>query len=111
MEEDTVKTQAATTTRGKWLRIVFMVLFGVVYTIVEMVILAIAVFQALSTLFTNEQNARLLPLGDSLSTYVCQIMRYLTYNSEELPFPFQDWPEPRQLTDTRQAAKPPTKSV
>jgi hypothetical protein len=32
-------------------------------------------------------------LGQALATYTYQIIRYLTFNTEERPFPFDsDWP-------------------
>ena len=30
--------------------------------------------------------------GQSLATYTYQIVMYLTFNTEEQPFPFADWP-------------------
>jgi len=45
-------------------------------------------------LFTAETNKALEQLGQSLATYTYQIVRYLTYNTEERPFPFDlDWPD------------------
>jgi hypothetical protein len=36
----------------------------------------------------------LLSFGDSLSQYVAQIGRFGTFNSDEKPWPFADWPTP-----------------
>jgi hypothetical protein len=44
-------------------------------------------------LFSGETNAQLLILGQGLATYSYQIVLYLTFNSEERPFPFIDWPQ------------------
>jgi hypothetical protein len=44
-------------------------------------------------LFTGDTNERLLTLGQNLSTYVYQITLFLTFNSDEHPYPFGDWPD------------------
>lgn len=76
-----------------WLRGLFMLLFAVIYSIAEIVIVGVAVFQFLSTLVVGHTNERLLRFGAQLSTFVYQILQYVTYNSEERPFPFANWPE------------------
>ena len=45
-------------------------------------------------LFTGETNQKLQEFGKSLATYTNQIILYLTFNTEERPFPFDvDWPK------------------
>ena len=36
---------------------------------------------------------RLVKLGQSLSTYIYQILTFLTFNSNEHPYPFGAWPK------------------
>ena len=79
--------------RATWLRALFMLLFVVIYSIAEIVIAAVVLFQVFSVLFTGGTNERLLILGQNLSTYVYQIMLFLTFNSDEHPYPFGDWPD------------------
>ncbi|MBN1239822.1 MAG: DUF4389 domain-containing protein [Gammaproteobacteria bacterium] len=77
-----------------WLRLVFMLVFVVLYGIAELVTAAVVVLQFLWVLFTGEPNAKLRAFGQSLATYTYQVFRYLTYNSERRPFPFDlDWPQ------------------
>jgi hypothetical protein len=78
--------------RNVWMRALYMVLFAVIYSIAEFVVVAVVLLQFLFTLFTARQNDRLLLLGQSLSTYLYQILLYLTYNTEYMTFPFGDWP-------------------
>lgn len=75
-----------------WLRGLYMLLFAIFYSVAEIVILVVVVFQFLLALFTARTNARLVLFGKSLSTYVYQVMLYLTFNSEDKPFPFGEWP-------------------
>jgi len=75
-----------------WLRGLFMLLFVVIYSVAEIIVAAVVVLQWLFTLFTGSGNQQLRTFGQSLSTFVYQIMRYWTFNSDEKPFPFSDWP-------------------
>ena len=80
-----------------WLRGLFIVIFAVIYSIAEVVLVAVVVFQFLATLFTGETNARLRAFALSLAAFIYQIVTYVTFNSEEKPFPFGPWPESRSL--------------
>jgi len=80
------------TSKSKWIRLLFMILFGIIINIVEMVIWIIAAFQFIVTLFIGKPNANLATFSDGLTTYAYQMMRYLTYNNEVKPFPFTPWP-------------------
>jgi hypothetical protein len=77
---------------NKFLRFIFMVLFVVVYKLLDVVLLLVVAVQFLFHLFTDNDNETLRQFGDGLSCYYYQIYRYLTYNTEEKPFPFSDWP-------------------
>jgi hypothetical protein len=78
--------------RSTWLRLLFMILFIVLWGISRLVILAAVILQFFWVLFTGQTNSRLGRFGLSLATYSYQIILYLTYNSEEQPFPFAEWP-------------------
>jgi hypothetical protein len=76
-----------------WLRLVFIVIFAVAWWIAEFVLTAVIVIQFLWVLFTGLPNERLRSFGQSLSRYAYQLFRYMTFNSDERPFPFDlDWP-------------------
>ncbi|MEH6559226.1 MAG: DUF4389 domain-containing protein [Oceanicoccus sp.] len=76
-----------------WKRALYMLLFAVFYSIAEMVLFAVVVFQFLFKLVTGETNERLLDFGQSLATYVYQIVQFLNFNTENHPYPFGEWPE------------------
>jgi hypothetical protein len=95
-------------TRGEtWVRALYMVLFGVIYNVAEIVLLAVVVLQFVLTLLTGKTNARLLSFGDALSTYVYQIFRFLTYNTEDKPFPFGPWPSTDEPQGQEETSDPP----
>ena len=75
-----------------WLRLLFMILFLALWGISRFVVLAVVVLQFFWVLIGGKTNARLAVFGQSLATYTYQIVRYLTFNTEERPFPFSDWP-------------------
>jgi hypothetical protein len=53
----------------------------------------VVVLGFLWVLFTGEINRELQQTGQSLASYIYQIVRYLTFNSEKKPFPFgEGWP-------------------
>ena len=79
--------------RATWLRLFFMLVMALLYSVSRVVIGALVLLQFFWVLFTGRSNVRLLNFGQSLATYTYQIVRYLTYNTEERPFPFDaDWP-------------------
>lgn len=81
--------------RGEtWLRGFFMVVYALIFTVAKIVIAAVVIFQFGSMLLSGKLNDRLLFFGQSLSIYTYQILRYLTYNQDEKPFPLSKWPEP-----------------
>ncbi len=78
--------------KGTWIRGVMILLFTIFYSIAEIMVTAVVIFQFLYVLFTGERNPRLLEFGQSLSMYIYQMMQFFTFNSEEKPFPFGEWP-------------------
>ena len=78
--------------RRTWSRGLYMLLFGLVFWIAEFLLVMAALFQFGFVLFTGQSNDRLLSFSDDLGRVFYQLVRYLTFNSEEKPFPFSDWP-------------------
>ena len=76
-----------------WLRSLFMVLFLLVYRIVDLIVLLVAICQWFYVLITGDANQSLVQFAASLARYAAQIVDYLGHNSDEKPFPFSDWPE------------------
>ena len=79
--------------QGFWFRVLYMVLFTIIYSVAEVVAWAVVVLQLAHRLFTGRLQAGLLSFGAQLSRYIYQIWRYLTFNSECLPWPFGNWPQ------------------
>lgn len=78
---------------SSWIRLLFMLAFAVVlYLVLAPVILVIMVVQALFAILTGTPNSNLRYFSAALDKCIYQALRYLTYNSEERPFPFSDFP-------------------
>ena len=84
-------------------------LFVIFYSVAEIVISVVVLFQFLLALFTGNTNERLLKLGQSLGTYVYQILQFLTFNSDYHPYPFGAWPKgaPKESTKKSKPAIEP----
>jgi hypothetical protein len=79
--------------RSTWMRLLFMLVIVVFYAVSRIVVTVVVVVQFFHVLFTGQANEPLKRFGQSLSTYTYQMLRYLTFNTEERPFPFDaDWP-------------------
>ncbi len=79
--------------RRTWRRLLFMLLFTVLYGVAELVLTFLVLFQAGAALITGHPNRRLRELGHELASYVYTILLYLTFRSDERPYPFGPWPE------------------
>ena len=88
------------TASNTWLRGLFIIVFAVIFSIAEVLLTAVVVFQFLATLFTGDANARLRAFGLSLAAFIYQIVAFMTFNSDEKPFPFGPWPEGTALGRT-----------
>jgi len=88
-----------------WLRSLFMVLFFIVYRIMDILVLLVALSQWIYVLLTGDANASLGRFAGGLAAYVAQIIQYLSYKTEEKPFPFSDWPQSLPVVSDQSASK------
>jgi hypothetical protein len=86
--------------RSTWIRLLFMLILAAAWTIAEIVLIAVAVLQFLTLLFTGRTIDNLTGFGRGLADYMAAIVRFQTFVTEDLPFPFAPWPStspPAQL--------------
>jgi len=79
--------------RSIWLRLFYMIVLVFAYGVAEFITFAVVVFQFLNSLFTGRRNDRLTRLGRNLARYFQQITVFMTFATEEKPFPFAPWPD------------------
>ncbi|MFP4559771.1 MAG: DUF4389 domain-containing protein [Thiohalorhabdus sp.] len=76
-----------------WIRGLYMLLFALIFNLAELVLAAVALFQFAAHLLAGEPNTRLRAFGAHLGAYLQEIAAFLTYASEDRPFPFAPWPD------------------
>ncbi len=76
------------------LRILYSLLFAVAVSVLETVVLVLVSFQLVYTLITkSEPPDRVTDAGNRVTAYFYRVLRWLTHNEVEKPFPFSDFPE------------------
>lgn len=75
-----------------WIRGLFMLLMVLILHVAGTVLFVIALIQFLIMLMNGTPNARLASFGRSLAHYFRQAVEFLTFATDEIPFPFNDWP-------------------
>ena len=88
---DDIKTHMKS--KNIWKRGLFMLLFAVLYGVAEIVLAVVAVFQFGHALITGKPNDNVTRFGYSVGRYIFEITLFVTFNTEERPFPFSPWPE------------------
>ncbi|MDX1455644.1 MAG: DUF4389 domain-containing protein [Gammaproteobacteria bacterium] len=101
---DTDELKENLKSQDTWLRLVFIVLYGAILWATSVVLGLVVVFQFLMMLFTRHTQESLVSFGASLAEFVRQIVAYLTFNTEEKPFPFGDWPAGNKPAAKKKAA-------
>lgn len=94
MDNEHIKSNL--TSSKHWLRLIFMLVFAAVLQIASIVMWVLVIAQFIFSLITGEDNINLRKFGHSLSIYIFDTLKFLTYASEEKPFPFADWPRADQ---------------
>jgi len=79
-----------------WIRLVYMAFFAVCLQVAAFIMWVLVVLQFLFALITGADNTNLRKFGSSLSTFIFSALKFLTFNSEDKPFPFADWPKPEE---------------
>jgi hypothetical protein len=81
-------------------RLLYIVLFSVIFYLCIFILLALVIFQFLHLVLTGEKNDKVTDFAGDFSKYMGSISAYVSLASERKPFPFQDWKE-----DTMPAAE------
>jgi uncharacterized protein DUF4389 len=74
---------------SQWTRLLYMLLFGVILYFVMAVLCVVVVVQAVFSLVTGSANENIQEFSKDLSRYITQIVLFLTYNENEMPYPFK----------------------
>lgn len=73
-------------------RVLYMLLFAIVFWIVSWTLAITAIAQLLIRLSSGRPSAELARFGGSLARYTSQIVEYLTFVTERVPYPIGEFP-------------------
>lgn len=88
-EEPSVEVQPKT--NEIWSRGLYMLLFLMILGLVKGVVFIVAVIQFILVAVNKTTNAPLRNFGQGLSTYLYNITQFLIFNTDNKPFPFEEW--------------------
>jgi Domain of unknown function (DUF4389) len=75
------------------IRVLYMLLFAVALWVMFWVLAATVIAQLLLTLLAGESNVELLKFSKGISSYLSQVVEFLTFLTDTPPFPFAAWPD------------------
>ncbi len=75
-----------------WARLLYMVLFVLIFGVAEFVLYLTAAIGFLFRLFDKPINSQVRSVGHSIGLYLKEIADFLSFNTETAPFPFAKWP-------------------
>jgi len=73
-----------------WIRFAYMVLFTVLLMAARLVISLVVIVQFALVLLTGNDNENLRNLGQGLGKWVYQTLMFLTFNTNDKPFPLMN---------------------
>jgi hypothetical protein len=78
--------------RSIWLRGLLMILMALAYQLVSTLLFFLALIQFVLAVVSDGANVRLMTMGRSLGRYQSQVADFVSFSTEDVPFPFSDWP-------------------
>lgn len=82
-----------------WIRGIYMLLFLIITRLTELVVAVVMLIQFVLKAATGNINKNLMTFGSQLSKYLFAIVQFQTFNTEEKPFPFDQWPQGDELSE------------
>jgi hypothetical protein len=78
--------------RKWWVRVLFMFVMALAFQIAAWALVLVALVQLVLAIAGETPHERLRAFGRGVGRYLAQIAEFVTFGTEELPFPFGDWP-------------------
>ena len=85
-------TTVAMAPRKWWVRALMLLLMALAFHLVAGLLICMALLQLVLLLATGGPNDRLRIFGADVGRYLAQIAQFVSFASEEAPFPFSEWP-------------------
>jgi hypothetical protein len=78
--------------QSTWRRIAYMVLFVITFNVAEIVLAFVVGLQILFKLATGRPLDTMIELGREIGDYLRQVVNFLTFASDDMPYPISPWP-------------------
>ena len=75
---------------SKWIRFLFMILYGFVINFVITICIGLAIIQFLFYLFTSKPNTSIANFNSHLLEFFHDSLAFLLFQTEDKPFPFKE---------------------
>ena len=83
------------------IRLLFTILFMIVFEILKIIIQVSVLFQYVYLLISKTYNSPVRNFSNKVSVYAYKVLRYITLNENEKPYPFKDFPKEFELPETK----------
>jgi hypothetical protein len=91
--------QVTTSRKQVAIRLLYTLLYVAIFELVKTIVLLITLFEYFILLITLRHNEPARTFGNKVAAYGYRVMRYLTLNENQRPFPFADFPAEIELPD------------
>ena len=91
--------QVTTTRKQVAIRLLYTLLYVAIFEVVKTIILLITLFEYFFLLITLRHNEPARTFANRVAAYGYRVMRYLTLNDNQRPFPFADFPAEIELPE------------
>lgn len=92
MSEGTSDVKTNVKNVDTWLRGLFIVVYAVISYVLFWIIWLVVIFQFIMKVLTANLNPNVMNFSGGLTRYAFQILEYVTFQSEERPWPIGPWP-------------------
>ena len=93
------ESQGAVTRKQIAIRLLYTLLYVAIFEVVKTIILLITLFEYFFLLLTLQHNQPARAFANRVATYGYRLMRYMTLNENQRPFPFSEFPAEIELPD------------
>lgn len=90
---------------GQWLRIFPLLFFGLIAWFVLLGCFVMAAIQFVVVIVTDEPNQQLREFGARIGAYVREVIEYMIYGCDQMPFPFAPFPGTKPKPARRKTTK------
>jgi hypothetical protein len=89
----------AVTRKAIGIRLLYCVIFLIVFEIIKIIIQVTVLFQFVYLFITKEYNVPVRNFANKISFYGYRVIRYVTLNENQRPFPLSDFPAKVEPSD------------